>query len=361
MSDATSGGGSAAAVSTFRREAAAAAESERLAEQYPDDREEILLEAADQWSHAGKHDRALSIYDRLLDGDCDSRDLVEAARISALWDAGRHDRAGEAAARFRQRGGRDGHAWNIVAEMYETADELDTAAEWYTAGITRIVGAASPLTADTVADCDDPLGVETLVIGRHRVRRLLGYPHDQGDDLADDLHRDRSGIFGDPLPLDEAHSPSRLRDPARSDPAALETEIELLAADVAARRATMSAPPTTCVLYWPADEFAAAGQRWPAMVEGYADHDEHRRAVESRLRSLSAAGEPRLAVAPAGVADFDRYMQAESRPHPDRLSDRYAADLEARGRARTWPPSRNDVCWCGSGRKYKKCCGRPDL
>jgi hypothetical protein len=32
------------------------------------------------------------------------------------------------------------------------------------------------------------------------------------------------------------------------------------------------------------------------------------------------------------------------------------AEQEARGVA--WPPGRNDRCWCGSGRKYKKCCGR---
>ena len=24
-----------------------------------------------------------------------------------------------------------------------------------------------------------------------------------------------------------------------------------------------------------------------------------------------------------------------------------------------WPPGRNEPCWCGSGRKYKKCCGAP--
>ncbi|MBA2420202.1 MAG: SEC-C domain-containing protein [Thermoleophilaceae bacterium] len=27
------------------------------------------------------------------------------------------------------------------------------------------------------------------------------------------------------------------------------------------------------------------------------------------------------------------------------------------GRALSWPPSRNDPCWCESGRKYKRCCG----
>jgi uncharacterized protein YchJ len=25
----------------------------------------------------------------------------------------------------------------------------------------------------------------------------------------------------------------------------------------------------------------------------------------------------------------------------------------------SWPPRRNQPCWCDSGRKYKKCCGAP--
>jgi uncharacterized protein YecA (UPF0149 family) len=26
------------------------------------------------------------------------------------------------------------------------------------------------------------------------------------------------------------------------------------------------------------------------------------------------------------------------------------------GRAIAWPPGANDSCWCGSGRKYIRCC-----
>jgi len=34
------------------------------------------------------------------------------------------------------------------------------------------------------------------------------------------------------------------------------------------------------------------------------------------------------------------------------------ADLgRDRSRVIAWPPGRNDPCWCGSRRKYKKCCG----
>ncbi|MFJ9554531.1 SEC-C domain-containing protein [Nocardiopsis sp. NPDC101807] len=31
------------------------------------------------------------------------------------------------------------------------------------------------------------------------------------------------------------------------------------------------------------------------------------------------------------------------------------------GRPTPWPPERNHPCWCGSGRKYKKCCGSPSV
>jgi uncharacterized protein YecA (UPF0149 family) len=35
----------------------------------------------------------------------------------------------------------------------------------------------------------------------------------------------------------------------------------------------------------------------------------------------------------------------------------YAATLLQAGDAVVWPPGRNEPCWCGSERKYKKCCG----
>ncbi|MGZ4186892.1 MAG: SEC-C metal-binding domain-containing protein [Solirubrobacteraceae bacterium] len=33
------------------------------------------------------------------------------------------------------------------------------------------------------------------------------------------------------------------------------------------------------------------------------------------------------------------------------------ADRRSRDRACPWPPGRNEPCWSGSDRKYKKCCG----
>ncbi len=200
----------------------AAEEYERLVEQYPEDREELLLEAASAWSDAGEHGRALALYERLLDPDgpdIDQPDLVDALRINALWDAGRRDEARTAAAAFRRRHPRHAGAWMFVAEVFESADETATAAEWYTAGITHALGAGTPVTADTVEEAPDGFDLETLLIGRHRVRRLLGAAHDDWDDVADELHQRRaSPLRGRMRPLDELHDPVRLKRLAQGVP-----------------------------------------------------------------------------------------------------------------------------------------------
>jgi uncharacterized protein YecA (UPF0149 family) len=68
----------------------------------------------------------------------------------------------------------------------------------------------------------------------------------------------------------------------------------------------------------------------------------------------------RLSVVAVRSAEFHRWV-ADNAPEerdPSQLRDRNAADV-ARDPSRTiaWPPGRNDPCWSGSGRKYKRCCG----
>ena len=132
------------------------------------------------------------------------------------------------------------------------------------------------------------------------------------------------------------------------------------------------APPMPVALAWlPADEYAEWPQRWPDLADSPLMHDEtgepvshavYCRRMEGRLRVHSEAGMPRLSVVPVRAAEFSPWV-AENAPDerdPAQLRARYAADA-ARDPARTvtWPPGRNDPCWCGSGRKYKKCCGAP--
>lgn len=338
-----------------------------MAERHPDDREELLREAADAWRSAGEHDRALALYRRLLDpeaGGCEEPDVVDAWRVDTLWEAGREEEARAAAAAFRARHTGDAAAWSIVAGVFEYAEETATAAEWYTSGVTHALGAGASVTADLVAASGDSFGLEELLIGRHRVRRLLGEPHDDWDDVADELHERRaSSLLGRALPLDELHGPLRLDRLAEKGPDALRAGIEELALRLDEEEGTPTGPRRTCVLFWPPEEFARLLERWPTVVDAYGDdHTGHLRQVERTLRELSEEGTARPAVGRATVGGLAAYVD-ERGGAADMPAARsgYAAELARGGLATDWPPARNGPCWCGSERKYKKCCGNPAI
>ncbi len=84
--------------------------------------------------------------------------------------------------------------------------------------------------------------------------------------------------------------------------------------------------------------------------------------MERRLRELRETGAARLLIAPLRASEFTQWVadQEPDEEDPAQLRARYAADM-GRDPSRTiaWPPGRNDPCWCGSGRKYKKCCAAP--
>ncbi|MCC2280713.1 SEC-C domain-containing protein [Streptomyces sp. ET3-23] len=345
-----------------RTDAQQAEDLEALARKYPQDQEELLTEAAEFYSRAGQHDRALALYQQVLDGDCEDPHLVRALRIDALWDAGRTDEAREAAKELRRRHPAGAGPWHIVAEMFETADEFHDAADYFTAAVTHLLGSATPLTVDAVRDASDATGIEMLVIGRHRVRRSLGQPHDDLDQLAHSLYEDRPPRLRTSSTLDDLHAPE-LRAAAGNDPQALIASIEKLSREVEARRSALSRPRLTCALFWSRDEFTQLLDTWPELADHYGtEHHEHTRHVEQMLQRLSNEGGPHLGIAHATVNDFTSFSREEYLSLKDGdTRARYAADLAARGQATPWPPPRNNPCWCGSTRKYKKCCGNPAL
>ncbi|MFF4830904.1 SEC-C domain-containing protein [Streptomyces sp. NPDC001315] len=348
-------------------DATVARECESVAAECPEDREELLLEAADAWNEAGEHDRAITLYERLLDpgsGGLAEPDLVDAYRIDTLWDAGRDEEARAAAGAFRRRHPRHAGAWNFVAESFESRNETATAAEWFTAGVTHALGAGTPVTADTVERDPHHFDVEMLVIGRHRVRRLLGEPHDDWDQVADVLHERRAAPFlGHVRPLDEMHDPLLLKRTAEGAPELLEAEIAALTDGLTGGRRQTRGLRSTCVLYWPPEEFARLRGHWPKAAEAYgSEHGEHRRRVEDTLRELSGEGATHLAVGRASVRGLETYAAGDGgSPDVPATRSAYAAELARTGQVTDWPPLRNGPCWCGSARKYKKCCGNPAL
>ena len=119
-----------------------------------------------------------------------------------------------------------------------------------------------------------------------------------------------------------------------------------------------SAPAMPVVLAWfPAEQWPIALDRWPDLADDLpADHAAYSRRIEARLKWL-AKGLPghRVSIAPLTVAELD--ASAGERGGTGEARSELAAHVHQQGRAIDWPPGRNDRCWCGSGRKYKQCCG----
>jgi len=109
--------------------------------------------------------------------------------------------------------------------------------------------------------------------------------------------------------------------------------------------------------WFPADEWAAAITRWPHLTESLpTPHDTYSRRLEARMKWLARqqTGQ-QLSISPLSVDELtetegEQAGTGEGRSH-------LAAEVARTGRAIAWPPARNETCWCGSGRKYKKCCG----
>lgn len=129
--------------------------------------------------------------------------------------------------------------------------------------------------------------------------------------------------------------------------------------DRLAERRAFSAPELTsyAIAWFPRDQSEAALERWPDLADDLEDPDAYCRAIEARLREMHAATGRVPSVAPLNVeALLEFASEKDSDPNTGAARSQFAAVLASRGETVPWPPGRNDPCWCGSGRKYKRCC-----
>ncbi|MBV7698735.1 SEC-C domain-containing protein [Streptomyces sp. TRM70350] len=320
-----------------------AARLERTAGLYPEDAEALLLRAAAHLELSGDRPAATALYDRLLSSPdaLENSFLVRALKASNLWEYGHEAEARAIIDGIRTASPRDPAPWVIVAEALESHDELETAQEVFTQA-TRLL-----LTEGSAP----PQSTHPLFFGRHRVRRMLGLPHDDWDILADTLH-------SMPVSLDELHDPKRVWSLGSDNPAELEAEISRLRAELGAYREALSRPFPVAVLHWPEGELTELLTAYPTLTSEYPSHEEHLSTIEASLRELSASGTPNLGVVTGTVPSYEAFAASEgTSPADPTLLPQYATTLAARGRAVAWPPERTGACWCGSGRAYGDCHG----
>ncbi|MFF5567272.1 SEC-C metal-binding domain-containing protein [Streptomyces sp. NPDC012623] len=319
-------------------------EAERLlrtAAQYPEDNEPLLLQAAAHLELAGDHDRATGLYDSLLAGSPDRPQLVKALKAANLWEYGHEAEARAIIDGVRAAAPLEPSPWEIVAETLEAHDELEAAHDTFTSGLKLLLA----------PDEEVPYATQSLLIGRHRVRRLLGLDHDTWDALADQVNPAS-------VALDELHDPKRLWSLGSENPAELQAEITRLRAELGSYRTALSRPFPVAVLHWPAPELRELLTAYPALTTEYPSHEAHLAHLETSLRDLSATGTPNLGIVSATVPSYEAFAASEqsSPAHPP-LLPQYATTLAARGRATPWPPARNAACWCGAEETYGKCHG----
>jgi uncharacterized protein YecA (UPF0149 family)/predicted RNase H-like HicB family nuclease len=117
--------------------------------------------------------------------------------------------------------------------------------------------------------------------------------------------------------------------------------------------------PTRWSLAWfPRDQIEAALSRWPSLADDLSDPDAYCQSIEVTLRQMSADTGRRPTIAALDVERLTDYADAQRLDADSGAArSRFAAELGRHDEVVSWPPGRNDPCWCGSGRKYKRCCG----
>jgi hypothetical protein len=113
--------------------------------------------------------------------------------------------------------------------------------------------------------------------------------------------------------------------------------------------------------YLPATQYTVAWEQHLLDATNPRSHEDYRCELEQSLRAISVQQpDTRICVVPLDVAGLVAYAEREGKDPASRQTRLvYTDSLYGAGRDVDWPPERNAPCWCGSARKYKKCCGDP--
>lgn len=290
---------------------------------YPEERGEILLEAADAWQRAGERERAGELLNQLVaqggEYGCDAR--VQLADLHLR--AGDTEPAKAQLAALAKDPALGERQCELAAELLAEHGDLVQAGRWYDRAAARL----SDEQLDALRRRDKWLTIGTTIMlrGRQRVRQQLGQAPDMLDELVPEL-------------------------PASREPVTSDDVLDMIDAGVT--------PGRTRMLTFRRDQRSLARQRWP---EHYTQSDDdYYPAAEHQWRHLRDGGVASIAVVPAdvdGLIDFA--TRAGGSPTDPDVKRRYCQSVPD-SETLAWPPQRNAACWCGSARKYKKCCGRLD-
>lgn len=138
-------------------------------------------------------------------------------------------------------------------------------------------------------------------------------------------------------------------------------EIDERARLALARAAATGADTPVATPFFEAGEFGRALEAWPSFAADWRDDgfEAYALALDRRMRVIAPGAPRHPVVVPLTVERVVEFAAANDLdPEAPEVRARVAYEVAQEGGAIAWPPGRNDPCWCGSGKKYKKCCGR---
>jgi tetratricopeptide (TPR) repeat protein len=283
-----------------------------------------MLEDVGLWlAHAGRHDEAIASFERALslgwnvvpDGRC------EIARVMLL--AGRHAEADALWSELREADPDGVWTLNAGGMAYGEVGRDAEAIEWLGAGIQVAIASGDP---------------EHVLDQMSDVRRACLTHLEPG---LDDLERS--------VEVFRAQAAVRRQQEM--------TEFRAAAARIGAAVRGQSAT----VVWLTEEDDRVARERWPGWVDGLAvdeTFEQRRERMERRLREQRAPGDGPLVVVTIQLEDYATWCSEHGHEPIDRRSRASFAEVQrALGDGSVWPPGRNEPCWCGSERKYKRCCG----
>ena len=109
----------------------------------------------------------------------------------------------------------------------------------------------------------------------------------------------------------------------------------------------------------PPGVFEEAVGRWPQLAARVGTHDyaTYARLVQGTLIDVAREHTRHPVLVPLDLDELAGLADAAGLDVADwRTRAALAARLAEAGQGLPWPPGRNEPCWCGGGRKYKKCC-----
>ena len=294
---------------------------------------ECYADVARAYDRRGRHDDAIALHARAIELGWDSIPHPRSDIAEFHLRAGRKDEAAAIWAELKSAGPEDVWLYNAAGLSYNQVGEHELAVEWLAEGI------------ELAMRTHDREGiVNQLSAVRRESLGFLGRELDGLERRVDSFleqwrseDRTRRGRF--PRRIESANWVPALRDAPGVDAG----DHEEVAVSIA---------------WFPAGEYEAAIKRWPSLAEdrGEVAHRAYSARLDGNIKWMRSQGVPIRAVAPIVVEEYAAWC-AEHDEDPEEARAAYAARRMQDGNAIPWPPGRNAPCWCGSGRKYEKCCG----